>query len=113
VAFGNLLKDQEYGGKEKHLPTIEISKGSDGDSVVTVTVGKEIAHPNTVEHHIAYLEVYGVKGDEQVIALGKADFGPSYTSPKVTIETSLADMETVYAISYCNIHGLWQYGVKV
>ena len=113
MAFGDILKDQEYGGKEKHLPTIEISKGSDSAGVITVMVGKEVAHPNTVEHHIAYLEVYGVKGDEQVVALAKADFGPSYTSPKVTIETSLADIETVYAISYCNIHGLWQNGAKV
>jgi len=112
VAFGDILKNQDTGGKEKHVPTIEISKGTDGADTVNVIVGKEVAHPNTVEHHIAYLEVYGVKGDGQVTALAKTDFGPSYTSPKVTLETSLADVETVYAISYCNIHGLWENSVK-
>ena len=112
MAFGDILKNEDSGGKEKHVPTIDIGKGADGADVITVLVGKEIPHPNTVEHHIAYLEVYGVKGDEQVVALAKAEFGPSYTSPKVTIETSLADVETVYAISYCNIHGLWENSVK-
>ena len=112
MAFGEILKNQDYGGKEKHVPTIEISKGTDGTDIVNVIVGKEVAHPNTVEHHIAYLEVYGVKGDGQVIALAKTDFGPSYTSPKVTLEISLADIKTVYALSYCNIHGLWENSVK-
>ena len=115
MAFGDILKNKDSGGKEKHVPTIEISKGkgADGADIVNVIVGKEVAHPNTAEHHIAYLEVYGVKGDGQVIALARTDFGPSYTSPNVTLQTSLADVETVYAISYCNIHGLWENSVKV
>ena len=113
MAFGEILKNKDHGGKEKHVPIIEIGKGTDGTDIVNVIVGKEVAHPNTVEHHIAYLEVYGVKGDGQVIALAKTDFGPSYTSPKVTLETSLADVEMVYAVSYCNIHGLWENSVKV
>ena len=114
MAFGDILKNKDYGGKEKHVPTIEIGKGkgASGADVVTVLVGKEVAHPNTIEHHIAYLEVYGVQGNGQVIALAKADFAPSYTSPKITIETSLADIKTVYAISYCNVHGLWENSVK-
>jgi len=114
VAFGDLLKNKDYEGKEKHVPTIEVSRGNgaSGTDVVTVLVGKEVAHPNTIEHHIAYLEVYGVKGDNQVISLARAEFGPSYTSPKVTIEISLADVKTVYATSYCNIHGLWENSVK-
>ena len=114
MAFGDILKNKDYGGKEKHVPSIEIGKGkgTGGADVVTVLVGKEVAHPNTVEHHIAYLEVYGLKGSSEVISLARADFGPAYTSPKITIETSLADVKTVYAISYCNVHGLWENSVK-
>ena len=114
MAFGDILKNKDYSGKEKHVPTIDIGKGKgrDGTDEVTVLVGKEAPHPNTAEHHIAYLELYGVKGNGQVVSLARASFGPSYTSPKITIETSLSDIKTVYAISYCNIHGLWENSVK-
>lgn len=114
MAFGDILKNNDSGGKEKHVPAIDIGrgKGTDGADVITVLVGKEVAHPNTVEHHIAYLEVYGVKDSSEVISLAKAEFGPAYTSPKITIETSLADIKTVYAISYCNVHGLWENSVE-
>jgi superoxide reductase len=40
---------------EKHVPVIEApaSVGKGEKTVATVTVGKEIAHPNTTAHHIA------------------------------------------------------------
>ena len=45
---------------EKHVPVIEgpdkISKGS--AFTIEVCVGKQIAHPNTTEHHIRSIEVY-------------------------------------------------------
>jgi superoxide reductase len=113
VAFGDILKNKDNEGKEKHVPIIEISTGSGGADTVNVVVGKEVAHPNTIEHHIAWLEVYGVKGDGQVISLARADFAPAYTSPKVQLKVLLADFETIYATSYCNIHGLWEYSLKV
>ena len=52
---------------EKHVPVIDIE-----ESGVRVTVGKEIAHPNTVEHHIAWLELFGEKVDGQIVDLGRA-----------------------------------------
>jgi len=113
VAFGNILKTKDDEGKEKHVATIEISKGSGGADTINVVVGKEVAHPNTIEHHIAWLEVYGVKGNGQVISLARTDFAPAYANPKVQFETLLADFETIYATSYCNIHGLWENSVKV
>jgi superoxide reductase len=112
VEFADIVKSKNDEGKEKHVPIIEINKSSGGTDVVTVIVGKEVAHPNTIEHHIAYLQVYGHKVDGQVVLLAKADFGPSYTSPKITFEISLAEIETVYAVSYCNIHGLWKNSIK-
>jgi superoxide reductase len=112
MAFGDILKTKNNDGKEKHVPIIEIGKGSDGVDTINVVVGKEVTHPNTIEHHIAWLEVYGVKDDGQVIALGRADFAPAYTSPKVQFKLLLDGIETVYATSYCNIHGLWENSIK-
>ncbi|MBM3243707.1 MAG: Neelaredoxin, partial [Candidatus Omnitrophica bacterium] len=45
---------------EKHVPVIDApEKIKKGELVrVAIKVGKEIAHPNTVEHHIKSIEVY-------------------------------------------------------
>ncbi len=47
---------------EKHVPVIDCPDGvGAGEKVdITVTVGKEIAHPNTTEHHIRWIRVYFV-----------------------------------------------------
>jgi superoxide reductase len=44
-----------------------------------VVVGKEVPHPNTVDHHIAWIELYGVKKNGQVMNLGRVDFALTYT----------------------------------
>ena len=46
--------------QEKHVPVIEAPEtAKKGETVmVKVAVGKEIAHPNTTGHHIAWVEVY-------------------------------------------------------
>jgi len=45
VKFEELLKNKEAGGKEKHVPVIEIDKGTrKGVDIVRVIVGKEIPH---------------------------------------------------------------------
>ena len=46
--------------KEKHVPVIDAApKAKKGEWIpVVVTVGKEIAHPNTTAHHIRWIELY-------------------------------------------------------
>lgn len=110
MRFGDILKSKEAEGKEKHVPIIEIDKGKGerGADVVHVVVGKEVPHPNTVEHHIAWIELYGVKKDGQVIDLGRSEFAASYTSPDAKFQVSVAQFKSLYALEYCNIHGLWE-----
>lgn len=120
------LKDllQEADWKlEKHVPVIEspdvINKG---DSVsITVSVGKEIAHPNTSEHHIVCITIYFLpKGEKIPYQIGRCEFnshgasaqGPNtsgiYTEPKVILNFKSDKPGTIMADSYCNIHGLWE-----
>ena len=110
MKFADVLKNPDAEGKEKHVPVIEIGKGKgeSGADIVHVVVGKEVAHPNTVEHHIAWVEVYGVKKDGQVIDLGRSEFGPAYTSPNVRLQVPLDEFKAFCALAYCNIHGVWQ-----
>jgi superoxide reductase len=115
VKFAEILKSREAEGKEKHVPFIEVGKGKGegGADVVHVVVGKEVPHPNTVEHHIAWVEVFGTKKDGQVIALGRSDFAPSYTSPNVRFQVPVAEFKSFCALIYCNIHGAWENCLEV
>jgi len=108
---------------EKHIPVIEapdtVTKGEVFN--VTVTVGKEIAHPNKTEHHIRWIDVYfQADGEKFPYQIGKTEFtahgespqGPDsstvYTNPSIVIGLKTDKTGTIIATSYCNIHGLWE-----
>ena len=108
---------------EKHVPVIEVSdKPKKGEFFnFTVSVGKEIAHPNTTEHHIAWINVYFLpKGEKFPYQIGNFEFsahggsvqGPNtstvYTNPKITGSLKTDKAGVIFAVSYCNIHGLWE-----
>ncbi len=115
MRIGDIFKTAEVEGKEKHVPTIEIAKGKGeaGADIVHVIVGKEVPHPNTVEHHIAWVELFGVKKEGQVISLGRAEFAPGYTSPNVRFQVPVEQFKAFCALEYCNIHGVWENCVEV
>ena len=107
MKFGEILKSKEAEGKEKHVTIIEIDKGTKkGVEIVRVIVGKEVPHPNTMEHHIDWVELYGVKKGGQVISLGRATFAPTYTAPNVRFQVTAGVFKALCAVGYCNIHGV-------
>jgi len=104
---------------EKHVPVLEIKEKDEG-YLVKASVGKEIAHPNTTEHHIRWIELYfHPEGGKFPYQLGKFEFtshgesteGPDtstvYTEPMVKAFFKTEKPGTIVATSYCNIHGLW------
>ena len=108
---------------EKHVPVIECPDGVKADEVfeVKVSVGKEIAHPNTTPHHIRWIALYfhpdGEKFSYQIARCEFAAHGESIQGPDTsTIYTHhgfSAWMKTkkpgvLHAVSLCNIHGLWE-----
>lgn len=119
--FAELFQSADW-KKEKHTPVIEMPERSKkGEEVeIKVSVGKEISHPNTTEHHIAWLDLYFLPEDEKFpYHLGRFEFlahgasvqGPNtssvYTNPSVHFRFKTEKSGIVYAHSYCNIHGLW------
>ncbi|MGQ9621714.1 MAG: class II SORL domain-containing protein [Bacteroidales bacterium] len=122
VEISNLFQSADW-KKEKHIPVIEtLDRVKKGENFkITVSVGKEIAHPNTTEHHISWIEVYfHPEAEKFPYQIGKFDFlahgastnGPNtstvYTHPEVTLTFKTDKPGTIIAFSYCNIHGLWQ-----
>lgn len=122
MTLGQTVKTADF-KTEKHVPVIEApaSVKAGEPFMLTVSVGKDIPHPNTTEHFINWIAVY-FKADEggAVTELGKFEFtahgesvlgankGGSYSDPCGTVKLRLAKSGTILAVSYCNIHGLWE-----
>jgi superoxide reductase len=113
---------------EKHVPVIECPDQVKSNEMfdVTVTLGKEVAHPNTTEHHIRWIQLFfhpdGAKfpyqvGNFEFTAHGESvdgpDQGPVYTHHAVTASMKINKPGVLYATSLCNIHGLWEYAKEV
>jgi superoxide reductase len=108
---------------EKHVPVIECADTvKRGETFpVTVTIGKGIAHPNTTAHHIRWIDVYFQPVDGKFpFQIGKvtftahgestegADTSTVYTHHAAVLSFKTEKPGTIFASSYCNIHGLWQ-----
>lgn len=108
--IGAVFQTAENEGKEKHVPVIKApDRVKAGEFFeVTVVVGDEVPHPNTVEHHIKWIQVFAKEDGKEVVHVGTFDFGPTYADPRVTFRMKLSKPATLYAIEYCNIHGLWE-----
>ncbi|MFW6106605.1 MAG: class II SORL domain-containing protein [bacterium] len=113
---------------EKHVPVMEFPGGTKkGDAFqVKVSIGKEIPHPNTTAHHIAWISLYYIPdGGTFAYNLGRVDFlahgattdgGDSATlhaNPFAVFEVRLDQPGELIATSYCNIHGIWENTAKL
>jgi len=108
---------------EKHVPVIECPDQVKADEFfeVKASLGKEVAHPNTTEHHICWIQLYfqpeGAKAPFQVgnfefTAHGESTNGPNegsvYTHHGASTSMKTGTSGTLLALAYCNIHGVWQ-----
>lgn len=113
---------------EKHVPVIEVPDGIQAGQEfnVKVSLGKGVPHPNTTEHHIAWISVFfQPEGSAVPFQVGHLEFtahgesvqgpnqGPLYTSPSAVITIKTDRPGTLQALSFCNIHGLWQSSAPV
>lgn len=120
--FGELFQSADW-KTEKHIPAIDCADKVKGGEFfpVKVTIGKEIAHPNTTEHHIRWIVVYFQgEGDKFPFEIGRFEFsahgesiegpnkGPVYTHHEVSLSMKTSKPGVIYASSFCNIHGLWK-----
>jgi len=113
---------------EKHVPVIDVQKKIKAGELikVAVSVGKEIPHPNTTEHHIGLIVLTfhpdGEKfpyeiGRFALVSHGSSAKGPNtstvYSIPEVVCTFKTEKSGNILAISYCNIHGFWSSSVHI
>ncbi|MCE4625092.1 MAG: class II SORL domain-containing protein [Desulfurococcales archaeon] len=113
--FGDLIYSQEEAPEqviskaETHTPKIEApDKVKAGEPFkVTIKVGP---HPNTVQHSIRWIEVYFYEEGRAFnpITLAKITLEPEYAEPDITLTLKLKKSGVLYALEYCNLHGIWE-----
>jgi superoxide reductase len=122
MKLGERIQEADWKA-EKHVPVIECPDQVKADKLleVKVSLGKEIPHPNTTEHHIRWISLFfhpdGAKFTYQVgryefsahgESIEGANKGTVYTHHEVTASLKISKPGVLYALAYCNIHGLWQ-----
>jgi len=120
--IGELIQEADW-KTEKHVPVIECADAikSGEPFEIKVSIGKEIAHPNTTEHHIDWIALFFIAEGEkfpcqvarfEMGAHGSSAQGPNtstvYTHHAVASWMKTEKAGTLIAVSMCNIHGLWQ-----
>jgi len=120
--FGELIRSADW-KTEKHVPVIECPDevGADETFQVTVSLGKELVHPNTTEHHIRWIQLFfHPDGDKFAYQVADVEFsahgeaadgineGPVYTHHAATVSMKIKKPGILYATALCNIHGLWE-----
>lgn len=118
MEFLNLINNNQSEGFKKHIPIIEIMKNHtlSTENIIKVEVGKEIKHPNLLEHSIRWISLYVTTKDNKIIYIGKQEFEPSICNPIAKYQLNsefLNDIRMITAISYCNLHGLWKFNLKI
>jgi superoxide reductase len=108
---------------EKHVPVIECAdKVKAGEFFeVQASLGKEVDHPNTTEHHIRWISLYfHPEGEKFTYQVGHYEFsahgesakgpneGPVFADHMVAARMKIHKPGTLHALALCNIHGLWE-----
>ncbi len=122
ATIGDRIQQADW-KKEKHVPVITAPDAVEADQFfeVEVSLGAEIAHPNTTEHHISYVTLYfQPEGDKFTHEVGHFEFGahgedakgpnegPVYTHHTVKTTMKITKPGILHALALCNIHGLWE-----
>ncbi len=122
ASLGERIQQADW-KKEKHVPVIECADEVKAGEIfqVKVSIGKEVAHPNTTEHHIRWIALYfHPEGEKFSYEVGRFEFnahgeavagpnqGPVYTHHEVIAALKISKAGELHALSLCNIHGLWE-----
>ena len=114
-SFGKLIYTPEtaageaIGKVESHTPKIDAPETAQADQSIEVKISVG-PHPSTIEHSIRKIEVYFYENGRPFnpLLLGVIDFTPVYSEPIVKITIKPKKSGTIFALGYCNLHGIWE-----
>lgn len=113
--FGEIVYSQEQAPGEAitkvetHTPKIEAPEKVKANEPIKVKiiVGP---HPNQVAHSIRSIVLYFYEEGRAFnpIHLATIQLEPEYAEPDLTITIKLKKSGVLYALEYCNLHGVWE-----
>lgn len=121
MKLGEVLRSGDW-ASEKYVPVIDVP-----DSVVVgepveikVSIGEGVFYPNIIEYYISWIKFFFQPQEGFIFELADIQFtahgegikganeGPCFTEPAARVTVRLKQSGTLLALSYCNIHGLWE-----
>ncbi len=97
-------------GELKHTPDITLGEvDKKGYISVDVNIGQDgIIHPSTMDHWIYKIELFA---DGKKVA--HIDLEPEISRGYLSAKVKKDGLKELKAVSYCNLHGIWQNTLKV
>jgi superoxide reductase len=113
--FGDLIYSPEAAAGEAvskvetHTPKIEAPDQVKAGEPFYIKI-KVGPHPNTLQHSIRWIEVYFEEEGRAFnpIMLSRIHLEPELVEPEVTLKLVLKKSGVIYALEYCNLHGVWE-----
>ena len=113
--FGDLIYSPEVAAgeaiskAETHTPKIEAPDQVKAGEPFYIKI-KVGPHPNTLQHSIRWIEVYFEEEGRPFnpIMLSRIHLEPELVEPEVTLKLVLKKSGVIYALEYCNLHGVWE-----
>lgn len=95
---------------DKHSPVIICSESAQRGVPfnVKVQIGKTVKHPNAVDHHYQYIQLWNLETLISEIKLQRASFGDDPVHIEVQFNFIPKVSLRLTALAYCNKHGLWK-----
>lgn len=98
-----------------HIPIIKCSKVGNSDDIFDISVTVPDAGLSASDdHHILWIQLYFQNTrDEELISIGKWEymaFGKDmpFIQPEALGRIQFNENGTIYALVYCDVHGLWE-----
>ncbi len=82
----------------KHVPIVTTTRSKDLLKILVT-----VEHPQTSEHHISAIKIY----NEKRIELSAQRLHPNLSIPTAFFILSIPAGKSLFAITDCNLHGLW------
>lgn len=95
--------------RESHTPKIEAPTEVKVGEVFSVRIYIQ-GHPNTVQHSFRWIELYFYEEgrDFNPIFVARAELTPEISEQEATFKLKLNKSGVIYAVAYCNLHGVWE-----
>ncbi len=95
---------------DKHSPVIICPTSTQRDLPfsVKVQIGRSVKHPNAVDHHYEYIQLWNLETLISQVQLQRSSFGDDPVHIEVQFNFIPKVSLRLTALAYCNKHGLWK-----